>query len=110
MEELDGKIYNYNTNNSINYQVYSQNDLLVLINHFDKYPLITQKLADYNLFKQAFELIQRKEHLTLEGLHKIVGIKTSINLGLSDSLKIAFPGVVPVVRPLVKNNKVIDPN
>lgn len=25
-----------------------------IIKHFDKYPLVTQKLADYLLFKQAF--------------------------------------------------------
>jgi LAGLIDADG endonuclease len=53
----------------------SREELEVVINHFDKYPLITQKFADYQLFKQAFELIKRKEHLTLEGLKKLVAIK-----------------------------------
>ena len=42
------------------------------------------------------------EHLTLEGLHKIVVIKASMNLGLSDKLKWGFPSVVPIERPLVK--------
>ena len=38
------------------------------LNHFDCYPLITQKWSDYQLFKQeVFELIKRKEHLTMEG-------------------------------------------
>ena len=46
-------------------------------------------------------MIQRKEHLTSEGLDKIVARKASLNLGLSDTLKEAFPGVVPVRRPLV---------
>ena len=46
------------------YRVSSLKDLALVINHFEKYPLITQKQADYLLFKQAFELINRKEHLT----------------------------------------------
>jgi hypothetical protein len=33
----------------IQYQVSSIKDLAVIINHFDKYPLITQKKADYEL-------------------------------------------------------------
>jgi len=48
-----------------------------IIDFFDRYPLITQKLADYLLFKQAFELIRNKEHLTIEGLNKLIAIKAS---------------------------------
>ena len=33
-----------------------------------------------------------------------------MNLGLSDKLTLAFPDVVPVVRPLVGNQKISDPN
>ena len=35
------------------FRVDSIKDLKVLMNHFDRYPLITQKFADYELFKQA---------------------------------------------------------
>src|SRR5690606_8537170 len=53
---------------SIQLRVYSIKELEILQNHFDKYPLITQKCADYQLFKQAFLLIKKKnkEHLTPE--------------------------------------------
>ena len=37
------------------------------------------------------ELIERGEHLTLEGLRLIVALKASMNQGLSDELKLAFP-------------------
>ena len=57
---------------SIQYRVSSIKDLKVIIDHFDKYPLITQKLADYLLFKQFVEILSRKEHLTKEGLQQIV--------------------------------------
>jgi len=40
------------------FRVESVKDLKVIINHFEKYPLITQKRADYELFKQAFMKIK----------------------------------------------------
>ena len=55
-------------------------------------------------------IIRRKEHLTQEGLIKIIAIKASMNWGLSEKLKLTFPNVVPVERPLVKNQKIHDPN
>jgi hypothetical protein len=74
-------------------------DIQVIIDHFDKYPLISQKFGDYQLFKQAYELWLNKEHLTPEGLRKIVAIKASMNNGLPEGLKAAFPDVIPVLRP-----------
>jgi hypothetical protein len=50
-----------------------------------------------------------KEHLTLEGLHKIVAIKSSLNLGLSDDLKTAFSNIVEINRPLINNQEILDP-
>ena len=50
----------------------------------EKYPLLTQKAADFLLFKKAVELVNNKAHLTVEGVKEIVNIKASMNLGLSD--------------------------
>lgn len=44
---------------SIQYRVSSLKDLAVIIDHFDNYPLITQKRADYELLKQAFNFSER---------------------------------------------------
>jgi hypothetical protein len=63
---------------------------------FDKYPLITQKWADYLLFKEAYELILNKRHLTIDGLKKLVSLKALINKGLPDQLKEAFPNIEPI--------------
>jgi len=103
-----GKIY-IQSKCMLHYRIQSIKELQVIIDHFDKYPLITQKLSDYILFKQAVELIKNKEHLTEEGLHKIVAIKASMNLGLSESLKADFPDVKPVPRPVVLNQKIKNP-
>ena len=86
----------------------------VIIPHFDNYPLITQKKSDYLLFKQAVQVIKRKEHLTASGLQTIVNIRASLSppwlgvagqggRGLLEALKKAFPDTVPVKRPLVDN-------
>ena len=48
-----------------------------VIPHFDKYPLKTNKYSDYLLFKKAVLIMQRKEHLTAEGLQKIINIRAS---------------------------------
>ncbi len=72
---------------SLQLRVRSLQDLTnIIIPHgdFDKYPLLTQKHADFILFKQVMDLINRGEHLTIEGLHKIVAIKASINKGFSE--------------------------
>lgn len=95
---------------SLQYTVKSLKNFSVIISHFDKYPLISQKWADYELFKLAVSLLKNKEHLTKEGFNKIISIKASMNLGLSDELKLAFPDIHSASRPLLLDRGVIDPN
>lgn len=104
-----GKIYEHG-NSVIIYRVTSIKDLSLIIHHFNKYPLLSQKRADFELFKQALELIYRKEHLTTEGLEKLIAIKASMNNGLSDELKAAFPNIKPANRPGVDFKGIFDPN
>ena len=73
-----------------------------------KYSLKTHKLADYLLFKEVFNLILSKQHLTIEGISKIVAIKASNNKGLSEELKGAFPNIVPILRPNIENRFIQD--
>ena len=42
-------------------------------------------------------------------MHKIVAIKASLNFGLSDSLRLAFPSVVSNLRPSSNNEKILEP-
>lgn len=96
---------------SVQFHVTTLTDLTnTIIPHFDKFPLITQKRGDYELFKAAVEIMNSKEHLTIEGLRKIVAIRSALNLGLSTGLKASFSDVVPVQRPLVVDQKIQDPN
>ena len=51
----------------IQFRVDAIKDLLQILAHFDKYPLLTKKRFDYDYFKQVIVLILRKKHLTTEG-------------------------------------------
>ena len=62
------------------------------------------------MFKQVVELMLNKEHLTPEGIQKIINLKASINWGLPDKLKAAFPDTKPVQRPVVELRSIPDPN
>ena len=50
------------------YIISSKNDLKILISHFNSYPLLSQKAADFILFKNVFDLMNLKAHLNKEGL------------------------------------------
>lgn len=99
------------SNNLIRFQVSSISDLVnVIIPFFEEYPLISQKRADFEIFKQIVMLVYNKEHLTPEGLQKIVNLKASLNTGNSDELKVLFPNTIPVARPVVKFSGIPNPH
>lgn len=99
------------------YMVRSLKDLDRIITHFDKYPLLSQKYADYTLFKNGISLMKNKEHYgaarsaaAMKGLMKIISIKASMNNGLSDEMELNFPDVKPISRHLVTNINIVDHN
>jgi hypothetical protein len=107
-----GDIKNVSTRDSVIYNVTKIKDITtVIIPHFDKYYLFTQKRADFLLFSSVVELMNKKEHLSREGLIKILAIKASLNKGLSNDLKEDFcmDKIIPVLRPEVQLNSRIDP-
>lgn len=96
-------------NSLVKFRVESVKEIVnYILPHFEKYPLITQKLADYLLFKDVVKMMINKEHLTKEGLKKIVSIKAVINLGLPNELQLYFLDLIPTFRPLVQNKTVPD--
>lgn len=98
-----GKITTRKKDNSVHYTVKSVKDIVnVIIPHFDKYPLLTQKQADFELFKKIVMIMHNKQHLKLEGLNKLIALKASLNNGLTPLLSKHFPNISPVKRPKVK--------
>lgn len=105
-----GSIFCEEKRNSVKYRVASFKELGIIIEHLDKYPLITQKQADFLLFKRAWILINNKVHLTLEGLNQIVNIRAAMNKGLTDTLIREFPDYIPMIRPLIQDRNILDSN
>ena len=88
-----GGVYQH-TGNMYRYKVSSIKDTLnVIIPHFDKYPLITQKRADFDIFKQIIKILS-KGPLKLSDLQEVINLKAGLNKGLSPALKLAFPNTV----------------
>jgi len=92
---------------SVQFRVSGLEDLKVIMNHFDKYPLLTNKQSDYLLFKKVVNFMEQGIHLTTEGLNKIMSIKAVINKQeISDGLNLAFPNIEPISRPDIKDRKI----
>jgi hypothetical protein len=54
-------------------------------------------------------MMSNKEHLTMEGLKKIISIRGSMNKGLTPLLKNYFPDTIPCERPFFEVPKIFDP-
>lgn len=104
-----GGIYKH-SGDMVRYKVSSIQDIAkVIIPHFDKYSLVTQKRVDFDIFKRIVCIIN-KGPVSREDLQEIVNLKTSMNLGLSESLKESFPNTKELARPLIKYTGIPDPN
>ena len=93
---------------SLQFRVSGSENLKVIINHFDKYPLLTNKQSDYRLiFRLDVNDMDKGKHLTVEGLNKIMSIKAVMNnKGMLDNLHLAFPNIEPILRPEIKDRKI----
>jgi len=107
-----GTIIISKTTTSVIYRVADLKQLIEVIIpfFFDKYPLLSQKRADFELFKTVEDLMAHKEHMTMEGLENIISIKASMNRGLSQILIEAIPNIMPVDRPKIETTEIPDPN
>ena len=106
-----GNIYYNPQDDTYKYRVSNIEGLIkFVIPHFQKYPLLTQKRVDFELFVKIIQIINVKEHLTLKGLQEIINLKAALNLGLSKKfLETETFKVVPVERPKFKPTFISDP-
>jgi hypothetical protein len=101
----------YSSDNISKYKVSNINELVdVILPHFKKHGLITQKRIDFEIFSEIINIIKNKEHLTIQGLQKIVNLKVTLNLGLSENLKKDFPDIIVLPRPDFEVYRIPDPN
>lgn len=101
----------FSNDNGVMYRVNKLYDIInVIIPHFNKYPLITQKYGDFVICKNIIELMNKKEHLNKNNLIKIINLKTSLNKGLPDKFKLHFPNYIKIKKPNSNFIKHIDYN
>jgi len=81
----------------------------VIIPHFDKYNLLTQKREDFRMFSLVVDMLYNGQNKTEEGLNEILSYKASISKGLSKSLLEMFPNNIPAARNLILPTKDFNP-
>lgn len=81
----------------------------VIIPHFEKYPLLTKKRADFLLFKLIVGIMYNKQHLNIEGLQKVISFKAAMNNGLTPILIKHFPNITPAERPAIDLQENFEP-
>jgi hypothetical protein len=65
--------------------------------------------VDFVLFSKVIEIVNSQNHLTQSGLQDIINSKASLNLGLSESLRLGFPNTIAVKRIETKITASINP-
>ena len=71
----DGK-----TDKTVKYEVRRLDDLIEkVIPHFERYPLLSSKQRDFELFKTVCLLMKKGKHITVEGMKKILPVAFKMN-------------------------------
>jgi len=78
----------------------SVSELLVIINHFTNYPLISPKLVTYTLWSQVVLLIHTSQHLVPETFSYIQSVYAALGRGASKAVMEAFPTLTPLTLPV----------
>lgn len=77
-----GVLWHYHKDNTVWFRIQDISSIKnKIIPHFQKYPLRGTKYLDYMSFKEAFNIIESKEHLTEEGLNKLDVLSKGMNTG-----------------------------
>jgi hypothetical protein len=106
-----GSVTSRDDKNICVYRVTKIEDLInIIIPHFIKYPLLTQKYSDFILFTKVVELINNKEHLKSTGFMTILNYYASINRGLSSKVLSSYPDIVGVDRIKPNLPNCLNPN
>jgi hypothetical protein len=93
--------------NMYEYRVQGFKNCLKVKEHFISYPLISYRLVIFDLWCEMLNIIEKKAHLTNEGLTQLLRIKAAFPKGLTNKIKIAFPKTIavnlPEYRPILSN-------
>ena len=75
-----GSIRPDRSDNTVKFEVRNLKELVeAVIPHFERYPLISAKQADFGLFNEICQRMNRGEHRTVEGFRTIVAAAMRMN-------------------------------
>ncbi|MEA3248956.1 MAG: LAGLIDADG family homing endonuclease [Patescibacteria group bacterium] len=75
-----GSIRFNSSDQTFKYEVRSLNELTSrIIPHFIRYPLMSSKSEDFKKFSEICQLMERKKHLTRNGIREIIGLAYEMN-------------------------------
>lgn len=94
---------------SVHYKVKSRKDLLIIIEHFNKYPLCTSNFISFMYFSKVYDLRGQKLHTNVKGFLLLASFVNKLNKPLSASLskRLSALGVLPAVElefPVINRN------
>jgi hypothetical protein len=105
-----GRINKRKNRNTAVYAVQSIDALNnVIIPHFIKYPLLTEKQRDFKLFCMGIDIINKKEHLIFAGFQKLVNIRGSMNTKSLGNLNKYFKVDTLVTNIFDISKEILDP-
>ena len=83
--------------NSVHYRVRSRQNLLIIIEHFNKYPLHTSKMINFMYFTKVYDLIGQNLHTNVNGFLQLASLINKLNRPLSAPLteSLSKLGVLP---------------
>ena len=95
----------------VQFRVRNKEELKVIIQHFNIYPLYTSKSINFSIFCDILNFMDQRLHTNVEGFLKLASLINKLNNPLSESLlaKILQLGPLPNVELKVSNdiNKII---
>ena len=75
-----GNLWHYPKDGTVRFRIADKSSIKnKLIPHFLNYPLRGIKYLDFISFKEAFKIVESKEHFTNEGLNKLYNISKTMN-------------------------------
>lgn len=94
------------------YEITKPSELLLIAEHFNKYPQKSEKIINYNIWLQALKIINYKKHLDRKYFLEILSLKSALPRGLKNHplLLQIYPNIKILSRPLYEpTDEILNP-
>lgn len=102
----------YTTGTTATFRVTGYTDLIVIMNHFIAFPLVSSKAQSFKLWSEAVHLIGTKQDADPATFAYIMTLYAALGRGASNAVMEAFPDLTPIAVPehtLTVTDETLDP-